>query len=339
MLHLPVSIIPLRRRRPSTPSLFTFPYRSLLSVDTDHRRRYFSPPRIAPLRISSPTFIIDAAAFHASSLISSLTPTVDAVVLHLPTSCYRPSLCQHRRRRNFHHPAAPPTTNITVYTNHRWLCVGHFKKVDIEARDVLRQREVRHLSPLSFATPRFRRSPKLRRRPSRGELTNARTFSAHIAPLEALTYHKQAVSGAYLVTETYAHCILSPSVPCGAPHLVILDASPSGHECDFSSPPTPARPRLAGKAASTHASSSRYVAVRSPLRRSSSSVRASTSTEWTDVARYDDRPPASSSSGAIHRRFRSRSPSERRRRENSSPAPSFHHPRRLQYERGASDSR
>ena len=42
------------------------------------------------------------------------------------------------------------TTIITVYTNHRWLCVDHFKKADIEARGVLRQREVRHLSPLSL---------------------------------------------------------------------------------------------------------------------------------------------------------------------------------------------
>ena len=125
--------------------------------------------------------------------------------------------------------------------------------------------------------------------------------------------------------------------PCGAPYPVILDASPLGHERDVIPLPTPARPCLAGKAVSTHASSSRWVAVRYPSRRSSPSARASTGTEWTDVARYDERPPAPSS-GAIHRRLRSRSPSERRRREDSSPAPSSRHPRRPQHERGASDS-
>ena len=42
----------------------------------------------------------------------------------------------YRRRRSL---LPPPTANITVYTNHRRLCLEHVKKADIEARDALRQ--------------------------------------------------------------------------------------------------------------------------------------------------------------------------------------------------------
>ena len=135
----------------------------------------------------------------------------------------------YRRRRSL---LPPPTANITVYTNHRRLCLEHVKKADIEARDALRQGgcAIYHHSALqhpSFVTPEsWSRSP-------RGELANARTLSAHITPLlEALAHRRQAVSITYLSAETYAYRFPPPSVPCGAPYPVILDASPLRHERD-----------------------------------------------------------------------------------------------------------
>ena len=118
------------------------------------------------------------------------------------------------------------------------------------------------------------------------------------------------------------------------PGYVTVGSRPRRHSSSRSG-----SPRLAGKTASTRTSSSKFVAARSPSRRSSPPAEASTNAEWTDVERYDERPPAPASSSTVRRRFRSRSPSERRRRKSSPPASSTRKPRSPQRERGGHDSR